>query len=140
MEYKEYILRIKYILSNGFYCSQRDWLKRQRIKQVLLHSKYRIKESPNALRLNAYKGDEEFIIDTPYKDNVVSITPCKWEKSSTTRFAYVVNIPDTGMVGISEKGLYFLEITDLLRSVVGLVLTPYNCIQTSEKGEVKEIW
>ena len=105
-----------------------NWLTRQSIALTLRKNGYCVKEFPNPFRLEAYKGNEEFILDCPetskqptpwglHADNpTVSIIPVKWVPRWSVSNYLVTDLPNrTGMVGVAERGSYYPQVVTLMR-------------------------
>ena len=104
-----------------------DWITRQHIISILRKSDYQVKTVPNFLRLEVYKGSEEFIIDCPNtskkptpwgyraEELTISIIPVKWVFRDIVSSYLVTDIPNrTGLVGIECRGQHFDEISKLI--------------------------
>lgn len=95
------------------------WKKRNKFAHLLEKNLFTVKEFDNPWRLNAYKENEEFVIDCQ-QDNIfhTRFTPVKWVYGHTEKPVFLTDIPDSGRHGIwNNDSKYEKDIQDLINTV-----------------------
>lgn len=107
------LAKLKHFLRYGISCTDDEWETRQGVIKVLRQNGYFVEEVPNPCRLNAGKGEEQFLIDILDKDRV-HVMPVKWVFGYTDQPVLVTDIPSTGRYGIwNKESQYYDEIKQL---------------------------
>lgn len=110
------LAKLRHFLRYGMECSDGEWDTRQKVIATLRGNGYSITEAPNPCRLNAGKGEEEFIIDIMARGKV-GILPVKWVYGSTNKPILVTDIPSSGRYGVwNEESKYYDEMRKLIKA------------------------